>query len=271
MSSEFQPTFTFSDAAQKFEPAEKSLGTGEIRRAALAWLVKGQPTGIGLLAPTRISRFQADVAAFWSKPVKRGGVKTLQPVKTVIIEVRNDREACWPDCARKDELLPLLRKEKERKRVLETEIRAKEPELQNTDTLFSEFESWDYAKTRDKRYHQSLGKIEEIERSLYNGSRFEKIRRARLADYLYLAVPRGAVHPNELADGWGLLFVDDSFEIELIKEADSWECPVENKLHLVQTIAMSSLKSVLFANGVLVSPENEIKLLPLPRRRRLLK
>ena len=268
ISSEFQPTFNFRDAPSSFIAEAKTLAVNDIRRAVLAWLAQGHPTGVGLLAPTRISRFLADVAAFWSKPVKRARVKTFLPVKTVIVETRDDREACWPDCARKDELLPILRKEKEHKKSIEADIRANEPDLKNTDTLFAEFESWDYKRTKDKRFHKSVSKIEEIERALYNGSRFEKIRRAMLADLLYLAVPTGSVHPNELADGWGLLYVNDSLEVEMVKEADNWECPVENKLHLVQTIALSCVKNVLFANGVDVDAEGKVKLRRPPRRRR---
>ena len=240
----------------------------DMRRAIVAWLLPEEPSGMGSMVPTRISRFQADVAAFWSKSIRQQGRKILYPVKTVIVEIRHDREQCWPDCAAKNELLPMLRAEKEKRDKLETVVREKEPELKLDDNLFPEYESWNYAHSNNKEYHKCRDRINEIELALYNGSRFDKIRQAQLADHLFLAVPAGSVHPHELADGWGLLYISDNFEVELIKEPDDWNCPMENKLHLVQNISAACLKNLLFTNGINVDKKGNSNFVRLPRRRR---
>ena len=244
------------------------ISSKELRRAIVRWLLPEEPSGMGLMVPTRISRYQADVAAFWSKSVMRQGRKVLCPVKTVIIEVRHDRERCWPDCATKNELLPMLRVEKARRDQLETIIRRNEPELRLDDNLFLEYESWNYVHSHNKEYHQCINRINDIERSLYGGTRFDKIRQAQLADYLYLAVPTGSVHPHEVADGWGLLYVSKDFKVELIKDPEDGCCPMENKLHLVQNISTSSLKNLLFINGISVDKKGESRFVRIPRRRR---
>ena len=254
---------------EEVKPAvEKALSSKDIRRAVLGWIHNRKPTGAGILVPTRISRFLADVAAFWSAPISINGKKYLAPVKTVIVEIRNNREHCWPDVGTKDELLGLLKEKKAERKELQAFIRQAEPELKMDDNLFAEYENWNYRKSRNKNYRSCLHEIDEIELALYNGSKFEKIRRAELADYLYLAVPEGEVEEHELADGWGLLYVKKDLSVVQIKEPSFWDCPMEKKHHLVQNIASSSLKDTLFANGVKINKDESVSFTKLPRRRR---
>ena len=276
MEDDYQLIFNFDLKKENdniIKKKEKPLDTEvvsfkDMRRAVVGWLLPEEPSGMGLMVPTRISRFQADVAAFWSKSVRQQGRKILYPIKTVIVEIRHDREQCWPDCAAKNELLPMLRVEKEKRRELEAIVRENEPELKLDDNLFPEYESWNYAHSTNKEYHQCGNRINEIERALYNGSRFDKIRQAQLADHLFLAVPAGSVHPHELADGWGLLYVNDNLAVELIKEPAAWNCPMENKLHLVQNISAACLKNMLFTNGINVDKNGKSNFVRPPRRRR---
>jgi hypothetical protein len=239
-----------------------------IRRAVMGWLIEQEPSGTGLMVPTRISRFRADAAAFWSKPIRKNGKNILYPVKSIIVEVRHNREECWPDCAKKDELLPLLKIEKIHRKEIEKIIRKTEPELQLNDNLFPEFESWNYSLSSNKIYFECCNKISEIEHSLYNGSRFERVREALLADFLYLAVPAGAVHKDEIADGWGLLYVSDDLTVTVVKEADNWECPLENKFHLVQNISKACMKSLFFSQGINIDKNGNTHFVRPPRRRR---
>ena len=247
------------------EPTLPELKPSDMKRAILAWLIPNKPSGIALNVPTRVSKYRADVAAFWSSPAKK---RLMSPEKTVIVEIRKSREQCWPDCSKQEEMLPLLIQKKEEKSSLETLLRETEPELKDTDTLFPEYESWDYKRTKNRKYHKCLKELESIEHALYKGSRFEQIRRAHVADYLYLAVPAGTVNKNELADGWGLININPDMTTEVIKEADKWECPVQNKLHLIQNIASSCRKSILFSLGVNELPGGKIALSRIPRKRR---
>jgi len=97
---------------------------------------------------------------------------------------------------------------------------------------------------------------------------FKDMRRASLADYLYLAVPTDSVHPYEVADGWGLLYINKNLEVKLVKEPELWDCHIENKFHLVQNISSASLKNTLFTNGINMSKEGKLTFVRLPRRRR---
>ena len=169
MKDDYQLTFNFENS-KTFDTKGKSLTADitsfkDMRRATVGWLLPEAPSGIGLMVPTRVSRFQADVAAFWSKLVRRQEHKILYPVKTVIVEIRHDREQCWPDCAAKNKLLPILRREKEKRKEFEAVIRVNEPELKLDDNLFPEYENWNYAYSNNKEYHKCKDRINEITRN----------------------------------------------------------------------------------------------------------
>lgn len=240
----------------------------DIRRAVMAWLAKFIPYSVGIMVPTRISKYRAGVAASWSKAVSKKGRKTLYPYKTVIVEIRTAKDNCAIECGKEGRLNHLLTVEKESKAVLEDTIRKNEPELKLTDTLFSDIEAWDYSKSENRDYAKCCKRIEELERTINNGSRFERIRQALLADYLYLAVPRELVKKNEIADGWGLLYVNEDMSVEIAVEPENWNCPIENKMHLVQNIAKASTNVLYFANGIFLAKSGKTKFVRVSRKRK---
>ena len=247
-------------------PKLKSLKPADIRRAALAWMAKQKPSALAAKVPTRLKRFCASVAAFWSEPGRRK--RLLKPQRTAIIEIRGDRESCFAESAKNADLLPAIRDAKAKKIELEAQIRINEPHLKDSDFLFDDIETWNYADTSNKEYHQVVKRIEELERALHKGSRFELIRRAKVANELYLAVPEGVLLPDELAEGWGLIYVTPELDAKLVKQAESWDCPEENMMHLAQNIGASALRDVLFSNGVHLAADGSISVIKPPRRRR---
>ncbi|MBN2451992.1 MAG: hypothetical protein JXR77_16515 [Lentisphaeria bacterium] len=243
-----------------------------VRRAALRWLEQGDPpTGIGVSVITRIQRFRADIAAFWSAPVRNpaseGPGRVLAPARTAIIQCYTEREECWPDCSRSDSVLPYLRELKAEMAAVEAAIRAEEPELRDAEALFEEYARWRYDQTGNRRYHILRNQIEKTERSLYDGTTFERIRSAQLADRLYLAVPAGMVGADELADGWGLLWVEDSMQVKVVSEPEARDCLPSNRFHLIQHIAAAAKSSQLLVLGVAARPEGVVFTRPVFRRR----
>jgi hypothetical protein len=256
-----------SEAAPEIIPEKiktvKPLTPMKMKQAVLLWLAKQDPSGIATKVPTRISKYQVDVAAFWSMPA---GMRR-QIEKTVLVEIRNDRDHCWPDCSNRETILKKLRELKFEKTSLEKIIEKTEPHLKASDTLFEEFECWDYEKSQNTDYQKCLNDIEDLQHSLYKGSRLELIRQSQTADFIYIAFPEGTIHADELIDGIGLLAIKDNLEIEEIKTPDALICKAENRSHIVQNIAIACRKNLLFANGVNVS-KDKIFITNPPRRRR---
>lgn len=244
-----------------------------LRRAVLKWLLEcGKPTGLAVDVITRIAKFRADTAAFWSRPVRNSGeegpTQLLQPCRTAIIQTYLTREECWPDFSRSRELLPQLRQFKARLGELEAAIRQQEPELRDGGALFEEYAVWRYEDSGNKEYHRLKREIERTEHALYQGTQFERIRQAALADQLYLAVPTGLIQPEELADGWGLLWVDDDLTVRQILEPQSRDCLPANRLHLVQNIAAAAAVTVRFALGLREQRDGRHTLVQPPRGHR---
>lgn len=241
----------------------EGISQSDARRAALAFLASLKPTGFAVKVPTRIKRFCADAAAFWSKPGKNGILKVS---RTAIVETRIERGACW-DSSNKEELIQALRSEKSEKMRLEADIRRTEPELKDNDVLFDEIQKWNYLNSTNKAYHKCLRHIDELEYAIYHGTRFERMRSAKSANELYLAVPENAIHPEEVADAWGLLYIGSDLSVKLVKEPESLPCSEENMSHLAQNIASAAAENVLFAHGLAEAKDGAMKFLPLPRRR----
>ncbi len=243
----------------------------DMRSAVIGWLCRQEAAGIAPKTATRLRSFMADVAAFWNRARQfkdlPGNNRLHVPCHTMIVECRRRRQDCWPDFANSRELLPRLRELKNRRVLLESEIRADEPELRETATLFDEFSEWNYSQSANEEYHRVTREIEKLIHALYKGTRFEAIRSAHLADFLYLAVPEKTVHPNELADGWGLLWIDQQQQVRLISQAENQQCPPENRFHLVQNIASATVDDVLFRNGIEVKDGN-VAFRRRPSRRR---
>ncbi|MCK4983768.1 MAG: hypothetical protein KAS17_12635, partial [Victivallaceae bacterium] len=235
----------------------------KMKQAVLQWLAKQDPGGIATKVATRISKYQVDVAAFWSLPA--GNRRRIE--KTVLVEIRNDRDHCWPDCGNRETILKKLRELKAEQASLEKIIEKTEPRLKASDTLFEEYECWDYGKSQNADYHKCLNNIEELQHNLYKGSRLELIRQSHTADFIYIAFPEGTIHADELIDGIGLLAIKDNLEIEEIKTPDALICKAENRNHIVQNIAIACRKNSLFANGVNIA-KDKIFITNPPRRRR---
>ena len=149
------------------------------------------------------------------------------------------------------------------------EIRQNEPELRRDDNLFEEYVDWDYDLSNNRAYHRCMRQIRETEKALYNGSRFEMIRRTGVANLLYLAVPEGSVAPDEIADGWGLIYWNDKLEITMVRQADSITCMEKARLHLIQKIAESNMSDFMHANGLRQLPDGRFGLTTTPRKRKI--
>jgi len=244
-----------------------------LRRAVLRWLLATEkPAGAAVDTITRLSKLKADIAAFWSRPVRNphdeGPGQLWQPARTAIVQCFLSREECWPDWSRSAELAPRLRDLKLRLHQLEEQIRTEEPELRDGDALFDEYAQWRYEDSGNREYHHVRRDIEKTEQALYRGTQFERIRQAALADQLYLAVPAGLIQPEELANGWGLLWVAEDLTVTVAAQPESRECHPENRLHLVQNIAAAGTGAVLFAMGLRAQNDGTLQFVQPPRGHR---
>ncbi len=245
----------------------------QLRRAALRWLGENDPpAGMATQVATRLSRYRADVAAFWNRAVRnhknQGPSRLLVPQKTALFQCFTARRECWPHCTEAEKLLPVLRELSEQLEQIKGRIRIEEPELQDDGALFEEFAEWDYKKSANPEYHRLHEQLKSYEKAVYEGTKFEQMRQAELADELYLVVPQNMVDPDELAEGWGLLWVTEDLGVELVKTPDHHECMHDNRMHLIQNIAAANSQHTLFVNGLRQRRNGEISYVKKPRGHR---
>lgn len=236
-----------------------------LKRAALAFLGSLNPSGLAMDVPTRYRKYIVDGAAYWAEADKKG---IMQIVRTAIVETRLEKALC-NECANPGDLINELSAARQEKSRLEAVIRETEPHLQDMDALFSEHSFWNYNKSRNQDYKEVLKKIHLLEHTLFHGSRFDKLRKAKVATEFYLLVPEGEVLPDAIAESWGLVALRKDLTFHLVKEPAMQECPESHYRHLALNIGRSALSNVLFAQGIHKDPATgALSLGKLPRKRR---
>ncbi len=238
----------------------------DFRQLLLAFWSAAGFDGLGVNVPTRISKCQADIGAFRSDI---GSLRLRYASCTAVTKVFSDRHECIPDCASNRQVAEELQRLNIEREELEKELRNTEPSLRCRDELYQEVQSYDYRQTKRPDYHRLLRRLDKLQHNLFQGSILERLRRSRSADYLFVALPEGELQPEELLDGWGLLYYTTDGQIKIAKKAQRQNCPVANRLHFALNIGRSATQAVMFQHGVQKHPDGRITLTKAPRRRRL--
>ncbi len=245
-----------------FEEQRKRPSQAEMRQAVLAFLAKGAPSCAAMAVPLKRKHLTVTAAGCW---LKRSAKKPVQ--KTVAVELCTAREALFGRCINPDELqgkINVLQAEKEK---LEKMIELTEPHLADSDELFSDFRHWDYRNSSNKHYHAVCRKLSSLENALHNGSKLELVKAQCAADYLYLAIPDGAVSPDEVPPDWGVLVIDENCNITELKAPEKQDVDETCRQFLVQNITAKAWEGVLLASGI--RPSGGCMLLSkTPRRRK---
>lgn len=157
--------------------------------------------------------------------------------------------------------------------VLEDQIvKVCEPHLrQSGSKLFTELEDWDFSASRVGSYRAVLRDLRRIDQRLHGESKFWLLAQYRLADWLYLAAPRGMIRSSELPEGWGLLEAD----LACVDDESSHECgPMgcqlrvrvpapersgkpEHRLRLLRNIAVAGTRLAVGASRAAAAPDPE--------------
>ena len=201
----------------------------ELKRLAVAWLVKLGCRVVATEVRCPISRYRVDVAGWLdhadSTLLDAGGLQKRRPgvsatlfhgrrsrrgpssPRTIVVECKRSRSDFVRDDRNADRLkqrLASLRRVRERfERVL---IPESEPHLRETGgSLFPEMEQWDFEGSRTASYRRTLREIERIERRLHGETKFHTMARYRLADHLVLFTSSNLLDITEVPPGWGLV------------------------------------------------------------------
>jgi hypothetical protein len=218
----------------------------ELKRRALAWAwERGYRLAAQEVSLPQL-RFRIDVAAYRPETAAvqtPNGRRTRAPVlgTTAIFECKQARSDFLNDGRRIALLTQRLAILAARKTRHEVRLRLQFPSLRNGDTLFSEYESCDYAHSGDELYLRDLRQLETAARQLHAQTKFEKLTQWHAANLHYIVAEPGLLRPHELPDGWGLL-VRNETGLDLVAKPRWHEVSESSRLTMLQQIAAAGTR-----------------------------
>ncbi len=246
-------------------PPPDQLTHADFQQLCIGFLASLGPHAIAASVPVRRYRYPVGAAGFW-----RGeNGRTREVARTAVVVLVDRPDNCFCECVDQKAMLDAIHAMRGEKERIEAEIRINEPELASKDDLFGEFRSWDYTSSKNTAYRRLRNKLEKLQHSLYQGSRLERIRRAAVADLCYLAVPAGLVAPDEIEEGWGLVYLNADRSFTLLRDAELQDNVEPRGRRLLATnIAVAATNATLFMAGI-DRVDEEIRFRRPPRRRQL--
>jgi hypothetical protein len=244
-------------------PAHRTL-----RRQSVHLLVRAGCAAAGTEVRCPIARHRVDAAGYLdalpksSKPFEALGfygsaalrfVRGDRP-KTVIIECKQARADFLSDSNSVDELIVERDRLLRVRAVLEDQIvKACEPHLRISGSrLFPDLEEWNFAGSRVGSYRAVLNDLRRLDERMHGESKFWLMAHYRLADWLYLAAPRGVIRPREVPPGWGLIEIDERWDgapesigaaadlVQVRVAAPELKGKPDHRLRLLRNIAVAS-------------------------------
>jgi len=170
----------------------------ELKRLALIWAWENGYPLAALEISLPKSRYRADAIAY--RPQRNG---TLG--HTVIFECKQSRPDLRRDDARSPEMLRKLEAAYRRQQVLERNLRVHYPTLRCGETLFPEWDDFNFSALEHRGYRKVVRELSALQNQLRDGRKFEKLSRYGCANLFYLVVPNELMRPPEVPIGWGLL------------------------------------------------------------------
>jgi hypothetical protein len=217
---------TFSDVSRGETENHRQLKT-----LALAW---ARANGFAIAAAeVRVpkSGCRADVAACSPGPGRR----------TAVFECKQARADLLKDARREDEARRRVAELADRLRTLEALIGAHRPDLRRGESLFAEFDAWDFSGLEHATHRKVVAELAAWQERLHHGTKFAKLRRWRAADYFYLVSEAGIFAEAEIPAGWGLL-VRSGDTLALARRPVWTEPAPEQRVALLEAIALAATR-----------------------------
>jgi hypothetical protein len=206
-----------------------------LKRLVLIW---AQAHGYSACA-TEVSlphcRFRADVAAFCQN--REGDRAAIFECKQSLPDLRRDN--C--DSALGHERLALL---ETRREVIEGNLRVHYPTLRTGESLFPDYDAWDFSGLHHRGYSRVLRDGAALQQRLIDCVKFERLARYRCANlfYLVIAEPLHSV-VFEMPRGWGLL-VETGQTLQLVQKPHWHDVHAEARLRFLRRVATAATRAL---------------------------
>ena len=152
----------------------ETVAHARLKRLALLWAQAHDYSACALEVSLPQCRYRADVAAY--RPRSNGlGSTAVFECKQALVDLRRDN--CRTTVTRQR-----LENVQRRRQILEKHLRIHYPNLRIADSLFSEFESHDFAAIKHRGYGRVLRELTALQNRLFDCTKFETLMRYRCAN-----------------------------------------------------------------------------------------
>ena len=204
-----------------------------LKRLALLW---AQSRGYSVCAfevQLPRCRFRADLAAYRPNG-KEIGTSAIFECKQAFPDLRRDND-CSAVTAKR------LQKVFQRRQILEKNLRIHYPALRIPDSLFSDFDSHNFAAIEHRGYARVLRELSALQNRLFDCTKFERLIRYRCANLFFLVVSKRLFREPEIPFGWGAL-IESQGELVLVRKPLWHEVTSANRLKLLERIAAAGTR-----------------------------
>jgi len=205
-----------------------------LKRLALLWAQSRGYSACAAEVRLPRCRYRADVVAYRSD---RNGESTA------VLECKQ----AWPDLRRDSYCLNATRERlavvHARRHVLEKNLRVHYPTQRIADTLFAEFDSYDFTAIEHRGYTRVLREITALQNRLHDCTKFDDLIRFRCANLHYLVLPKELFRETEMPLGWGAL-LEDNGQLALARKPLWYDIAPENRLAFLQQIASCATRAL---------------------------
>lgn len=228
-------------AAGPDQPGADSPARGEtaahtrLKRLALIWAQARGYSACAMEVTLPRCRFRADIAAYRPNGNEIG--------TTAVFECKQ----AFPDLRRDNGCSAVTTKQLEktfrRREVLEKNLRVHYPALRIPDSLFSDFDSYNFAAINHRGYTRVLRQLDALQNRLFDCTKFERLIRYRCANLFFLVLLEALFKEPEIPFGWGVLIESDD-KLILARKPLWLDVAPDNRLKLLERIAGARTRSV---------------------------
>jgi hypothetical protein len=128
-----------------------------------------------------------------------------------------------------------------RRDTLEKRLRIHYPTLRAGDSLFPEYDSYDFSEIGHRSYLRIVRELTALQTHLNNGIKFESMTRYRCANLFFLVLSGSLFCDSDVPAGWGIL-VETNGSLSLLRKPVWHDNLVETPLQFLQRIAAAGTR-----------------------------
>lgn len=200
----------------------------QLKRLALIWAQARGYSACAMEVSLPRCRFRADIAAYRPNGNEIGS--------TAVFECKQ----AFPDLRRDNGCSDITSKQLEkvfrRREVLEKNLRVHYPALRIPDSLFSDFDPYNFASINHRGYARVVRQLAVLQNRLFACTKFERLIRYRCANLFFLVLPNRLFKEPEIPFGWGAL-IESEGRLVLARKPLWHEVTSANRLKLLERIA----------------------------------